>query len=186
MIQIVNPLALVNGYILNNVAHFTQATNPTVRIDSSPLVVGDKLYRTDLSVDAFWNGTFWLSTDIHKITLFNTHAAINFGALAGGWDMPSTDTIFIVNMANSFVSTLTTGNIITDVISLVGDTLNVIFTRTLTHTGVAANSGYSQALPVNASVNTSGVRASTHTISQSGASGAFWHSAYLTYRLVMP
>jgi len=61
MIQIINPSALVNGYILNGVAHFTQATNPTVRIGGGALVVGDKLYRTDLNQEATWQGTYWVS-----------------------------------------------------------------------------------------------------------------------------
>jgi len=186
MIQIINPSALVNGYILNGVAHFVQATNPTTRNGGGALVVGDKLYRTDLSVDAVWNGTVWLSINTHKITLFNTHASVGYGNFWAGWDMPSTDTIFIVNMASSFVSTLTTGNVINSVISLTGNTGNVIFTRTLTHTGVAANTGYSQALPIDAVVNTSGVRASLVQLTQSGANGNYWYSAYLTYRLVMP
>jgi len=76
-----NSLTLHNGYVLNGVAHFTQSSNPTTRIGGSPLVVGDKLYRTDLREDCFWNGTLFLSTK-DLICLFGVNAGLAtiFGA----------------------------------------------------------------------------------------------------------
>ena len=56
----------INGYVTNGVANFAQSTNPTTRIDGSALVVGDKLYRTDLRIDAFWNGTYWLGLQLRS------------------------------------------------------------------------------------------------------------------------
>lgn len=59
-------IAPINGYVTNGVANFAQSTNPTTRIDGSALVVGDKLYRTDLRIDAFWNGTYWLGLQLRS------------------------------------------------------------------------------------------------------------------------
>lgn len=58
---LVSGSGLENGYVINGVANFYQAQNPTTRIDGSPLIVGDRNYRTDLSLDTFWNGTYWLT-----------------------------------------------------------------------------------------------------------------------------
>jgi len=84
--------AFTNGYILNGVAHFTQATNPTVRNGGGALVVGDKLYRTDLRVDAVWTGTFWLrasqifgsGTTATNFTVVNSATRITYPVNAAG------------------------------------------------------------------------------------------------------
>ena len=63
--------SFTNGYISNGVANFTQATNPTTRIDGSALVVGDKLYRADLRRDYYWNGvSSWVSEQLFTHSIF--------------------------------------------------------------------------------------------------------------------
>lgn len=52
-----------NPYIVNGVAHFVQSTKPTTRIGGSPLVIGDKWYKSDEGIDWFWNGTYWRSRE---------------------------------------------------------------------------------------------------------------------------
>jgi len=61
MIQIINPSALVNGYILNGVAHFTQSTNPTTRNGGGALVAQDIWNDTTNWVRWTYSGAVWRS-----------------------------------------------------------------------------------------------------------------------------
>ena len=54
------------------------ATKPTVRVDGSALVVGDRWVNTTDFVNCFWNGTFWLGTAI--ISSSNTITATSNAA----------------------------------------------------------------------------------------------------------
>lgn len=56
------PSIIPNGALINNVCHIYQTTRPTTRPDGSALVIGDKWYNSDIRVDFFWNGTYWLSS----------------------------------------------------------------------------------------------------------------------------
>jgi len=79
---------LQNGYILNGVANFTQSTNPTVRIGGGALVVGDKLYRTDLRRDGTWDGVRWLSEEMEFYAQFNSNASASFNFSPRYWFFP--------------------------------------------------------------------------------------------------
>ena len=50
---------VVNGVTINGVANFWQTTAPT------PLAVGDHWYNPNTGETAFWNGTYWLSTQVY-------------------------------------------------------------------------------------------------------------------------
>lgn len=53
--------SLPNGVLINGVCYINQTTKPTTRPDSSALVVGDRWLSPSTNIDAFWNGTYWLS-----------------------------------------------------------------------------------------------------------------------------
>lgn len=57
-------LILPNNSRINGVEHFYQATKPITRGDGSPLVIGDRWYKSDEGSNWFWNGTYWLSPSI--------------------------------------------------------------------------------------------------------------------------
>lgn len=50
-----------NGTTIGDVAHFVQNTKPTTRIGVSPLVIGDRWYRTTFYDWWRWNGTYWVT-----------------------------------------------------------------------------------------------------------------------------
>ena len=54
-----------DGQIINSVAHFVRSTTPTVRVDGSALVVGDRWFNPTTGQQGFWNGTLWLGCDMN-------------------------------------------------------------------------------------------------------------------------
>jgi hypothetical protein len=62
---------------------------PTTRADGSALVVGDRWYNNSTGIEGFWNGTYWLGSDL----LFASNAGVggnygNFGIALFGLSMP--------------------------------------------------------------------------------------------------
>lgn len=51
-----------NTGLVRGVQHFYTATKPTVRPNGSPLVIGDKWWKTDDGTEWFWNGTYWVGS----------------------------------------------------------------------------------------------------------------------------
>ncbi len=69
MATIIQPIRnLPSGTLINGVANFYQSSNPLSRVGGSPLVVGDRNYRTDLRIDTFWNGLYWVSAQRYFIS----------------------------------------------------------------------------------------------------------------------
>lgn len=60
---------LPNGAIIGGVAHFFQSSPPVTRRDGSPLQIGDRWINGGVS--GFWNGTFWLSTEVTHLSSFS-------------------------------------------------------------------------------------------------------------------
>jgi len=50
-----------NGALINGVANFYTSTKPTIRVDGSALVIGDRWVNSSTGVEGFYNGTYWLS-----------------------------------------------------------------------------------------------------------------------------
>lgn len=59
-------LTLPNNTRINGIEHFYQSTKPTVRRDGSALVIGDRWWKTDTTDEWFWNGTYWLSSNLQQ------------------------------------------------------------------------------------------------------------------------
>ena len=53
-----------NPSIQNGYYQFVQTTAPTQRSSGVPLVTGDRWYNPTTRVEAFWNGTYWLTTQV--------------------------------------------------------------------------------------------------------------------------
>ena len=65
------PLGIIpNGALINNVCHIYQSTKPTTRPDGSALVIGDKWYNISTGVEGFWNGTYFVSSQLFNNTVF--------------------------------------------------------------------------------------------------------------------
>lgn len=88
--QIIQPIyGLPNCVLINNVAHFYQATKPTQRsflvnniVTNSPLVVGDKWYSTTDLSDYYFLGTDWGSA------LYTNSISPNvFGGIIGNTEL---------------------------------------------------------------------------------------------------
>ena len=190
MIQIINPSNLVNGYILNDVAHFTQSTNPTTRIDGSALVVGDKLYRTDLRRDYYWNGvSSWVSEQLFTSAVFS---AASIGGSTTFWSsLPHIDAIiwveFIAGTAR-FIPTIIGDRWDCSLIFRNSNDANVlgslgsldwISPNLITYT-------YFSKVAVGSLLNlpASDAKALVSTITKTGSSGGFSGQINIAYRLV--
>ena len=55
--------SLPSGYRINNIAHYCQNTKPT----GSAIAVGDRWYKSVDGSDWYWNGSYWLSTNLFYI-----------------------------------------------------------------------------------------------------------------------
>lgn len=55
-----------NTGLIRGVQHFYTATKPTTRPNGSALVIGDRWWKTDEGTEWFWNGTYWLSTQLYE------------------------------------------------------------------------------------------------------------------------
>ena len=64
-----------DGHLINGVAHFVRNTTPTVRVDGSALVVGDRWYKpTDNGIPGtaggwIWTGSDWVSVNVFPLSI---------------------------------------------------------------------------------------------------------------------
>jgi hypothetical protein len=88
-----NSKALPDGALINGVANFYRATKPLTRVDGSALVIGDRWFNPSTGEDWFWNGTYFLSTQLFYTSNFSvatvsssTNIIANWGNLAASLD----------------------------------------------------------------------------------------------------
>jgi hypothetical protein len=74
--------SLPNGTLINGVANFYTSTKPTVRVDGSALVAGDRWYNIATRESWFWNGTYWLSQEKYLLSYGNVNNTASPSATA--------------------------------------------------------------------------------------------------------
>jgi hypothetical protein len=107
---IVKPSVIVDGAIINGIAHFVRSTKPTARIDGSALVARDRWYNSLTGDTGFFNGTYWLGRTLDNVVnVPNQNStglryAQTFIPCAGGSSVPflleSVDYNWAVNVSN--------------------------------------------------------------------------------------
>jgi hypothetical protein len=113
MIIINNPSnnsVLPNSVLINGVAQINQSALPATRPDGSALVLGDKWYKTSDFTNWLWNGTYWVSKDIHDVKQvgFSSVGIFNYGHLH--FLHSSVYRVFIESASYSFRSTNTSAS----------------------------------------------------------------------------
>ena len=93
----------------NNLFETTSTTKPLTRVGGSALVVGDKWYNPSTGAEAFWNGTYWLSSNGGSI--YGGYTFVNSGDpfslqpnLSGGGDLFTGIFVESLNIVYSYKS----------------------------------------------------------------------------------
>lgn len=84
------PSIIPNGALINDVCHIYQSIKPTARPNNSALQIGDRWYNPNTGIECFWNGTYWLSSNLlnlHNLSI--NSAAVDIGTF------PPTNSYFI-------------------------------------------------------------------------------------------
>ena len=110
-----NPNTIPNGVLIGGVANFFTSTKPIARVDGTALVVGDLWVNASTGVQGFWNGTYWLSSELLYLTRWRN--VINSASLVfpvtvelDGVNMPL-DSLVFIETVDYAVSILSAGDI---------------------------------------------------------------------------
>lgn len=68
---------LPNPVRIDGVEYFSQSTLPVTRGDSTPLVAGDRCWKKDTGDDIFWNGTYWLSSQLLVDRIYTENVSVS-------------------------------------------------------------------------------------------------------------
>ena len=94
-------IALTNdGQVINGVAHFVRTTKPTVRIDGSALVVGDRWYKPSDSTEWVWNGTYWLSESVYPISVASVYGNSSSPQVIRSESIPSSNGLLVTGLTS--------------------------------------------------------------------------------------
>ena len=95
-------LILPNNSRINGVEHFYQESKPTVRGDGSALTVGDRWWKTDDGTEWWWNGTYWLNTQIRSAVAQSGESGYSGSNGIQGGPFLNPSGIFIIDACISF------------------------------------------------------------------------------------
>lgn len=173
-------------------SQITSETAPTTRADGSALQQGDRWYNPSTGVNGFWNGTYWLTSDLYKCLVLTT-AGSSVGGTTSGWAgdfFNATNKIFITEqwLNSRFVPSLI-GDKWEVQIGFTDDPDGVPLTLPIMETVAVATNIYTYKTVM--SLNTAydlpafNINIVRYTLTKTGTSSAFVGSAGFNYRIIL-